>query len=436
MTVPGVIMTGPETVLASRYDVTGLAADAVAWAASGAAELLSVRNEEPPRAVTVDRVAAAAAFAGERLLSPIGWSLPPIWDPLAGDYRAADGWVRLHTNYPHHRAAVLAGLDLPTDGWSREVVAAAVAGRLADDVESAVVAAGGPAAALHPYAAWKAAVAPEATAVDLAPVARLTLPPAASPYAGVRVLDLTRVIAGPVATRYLAAYGADVLRIDPPHFPEVPALLPEVTPGKRCAFLDLTTERARFLDLVRQAHVLVCGLRAGALERLGLPAAALRAINPGLVIARLNAYGWAGPWTGRRGFDSLVQMSCGIAYVDDHSPPSPLPVQALDHATGHLLAGWIGRALAEQLRTGHPADIRTSLVATAGALIARERPAQLGAGPGGEVGTIEWPDSVFETMPTVWGPARRVRVPGTIAGVTPRWSVPAGPLGRHPATFA
>lgn len=431
MTVPGVTVTGPPTVLPARYDVTGLAADSVAWAASGAAELLAARNAEPPRAVSVDRVAACAAFAGERLAQPIGWALPPMWDPLAGDYLAADGWVRLHTNYPHHRAAVLAGLGLPPECASRDVVATAVAVRPADAVESAVVAAGGPAAALHPPAAWAAATVREGTTVDPAPAVRLTLRPDSSPFTGVRVLDLTRVIAGPVATRYLAAHGADVLRIDPPGFPEVPALVPEVTPGKRCAFLDLHADRGAFLRLVRQAHVLVCGLRSGALEGLGLSVAALRAVNPGLVTARLNAYGWHGPWTGRRGFDSLVQMSCGIAYLDAYSAPSPLPVQALDHATGYLLAGWIGRALAEQLRSGHPADIRTSLTATAEALSGRARPT-VAAGAAGE---IEWPDSVFETADTSWGPIRRVRVPGTIEGVTPRWTVDAGPLGRHPPSF-
>jgi hypothetical protein len=294
-----------------------------------------------------------------------------------------------------------------------------------------VVAAGGPAAALHPPAAWAASAAPEETTVDLAPATGRDLPPAALPFAGVRVLDLTRVIAGPVATRYLAANGATVLRIDPPDFPEVPALLPEVTPGKRCAFLDLRAERDTFLELVRHAHVLVGGLRSGALDGLGLPVSALRAVNPGLVIARLNAYGWAGAWTGRRGFDSLVQMSCGIAFLDKDSPPSPLPVQALDHATGYLLAGWIGRALAEQLRSGHPAGIRTSLAATAAALIARPRPADGSPAPG----EITWPDAVFETTGTAWGPVRRVRVPGAVEGVTPRWTVDAGPLGRHPARF-
>lgn len=432
---PAVEVTGPAQVLASRYDVTGLAADAVAWAASGAAELLAVRNDEPVRAVSVDRVAACASFAGERLLAPIGWSLPPIWDPLAGDYRTADGWIRLHTNYPHHRAAVLAGLGLPADCSSRDAVGAVVAGAGAGELESAVVASGGPAAALHSPQAWAAshagaAAERETTSVDPAPGAPLDLPPADLPLTGVRVLDLTRVIAGPVTTRYLAGHGADVLRVDPPGFPEVPALLPEVTTGKRCTALDLRApqDRERFLGLVQRAHVLVGGLRDGALQGLGLSVPELRSVNPGLITARLTAYGWAGPWAGRRGFDSLVQMSCGIAHLGADSAPAPLPVQALDHATGYVLAGCVCRALAEQLRTGRSADIRTSLVATAGALARRPRP----DGPAVE---NDWPDELFETTPTAWGPVRRVRLPGRIAGVTYRWPVQAGPLGRHPAEF-
>ena len=130
-----------------------------------------------------------------------------------------------------------------------------------------------------------------------------------------RVLDLTRVIGAPVCTKFLAAYGAEVLRIDPPDFAEVPALLPEVTAGKRTAALDLTTaaDRGTFEDLVAGADVLVSGLRADALARLGYSDDTLTALNPALNLASLNAYGWDGPWRDRRGFDSLVQMSCGIA---------------------------------------------------------------------------------------------------------------------------
>jgi CoA-transferase family III len=163
------------------------------------------------------------------------------------------------------------------------------------------------------------------------------------PFDGVRVLDLTRVIAGPVATKFLAGYGADILRIDPPGFEEVPSLLPETTIGKRTTALDLTApaDRATFEQLVAGADVLIAGLRADALPGLGYDDQTLTGLNPELIIASLDAYGWDGPWRDRRGFDSLVQMSCGIAAdgaaARGQDEPGPLPVQALDHATGWLL---------------------------------------------------------------------------------------------------
>ncbi len=429
-------ITGPTVVLPSRYDVTTLATDAVASATLAAAELLATRTGERVRDVRVDRVAACAAFLGERLFRPDGWRLPPVWDPIAGDYRTADGWIRLHTNYSSHRAAVLRALRLPGHGTSREIVADAVRPRGGPELEAAVIAEGGPAAVLHSTAQWFAsepgrAARRQRLTVTPAPTAGVALPAARLPLTGIRVLDLTRVIAGPVCTRFLAAYGAEVLRIDPPGFEEVPALLPEVTPGKRCAALDLRTGpgRDRFLALVRQAHVVVSGLRDGALTglRLGLPE--LRAQNPSLITARLNAYGFDGRWRGRRGFDSLVQMSCGIAYLDAVSEPSPLPAQALDHATGYLLAAAVCRAVTHLVRSGIPSDISTSLVATANVLL--DLPA-----PGADApGSSSWPDGVFENVGTSWGPALRVRVPGSIEGVHPSWSVDAGPLGRHEPVF-
>lgn len=432
----GVEITGPVVVLPSRYDVTTLATDTVAAATLAAAELLAARTGEPVRDVRVDRTAACAAFLGERLFRPIGWDLPPVWDPIAGDHRTADGWIRLHTNYPHHRAAVLRALRLPADGASRDSVAALVERREGAELEAAVVTEGGPAAVLRSSADWFAsepgrAARSQRLTVGTAPAAGIALPAARLPLTGVRVLDLTRVIAGPVCTRFLAAYGADVLRIDPPGFAEVPALLPDVTPGKRCAALDLGTGpgRNRFLALVRQAHVLVSGLRDGALAGLGLGLPVLRAANPSLITARLNAYGFGGPWRGRRGFDSLVQMSCGIAYLDADAEPSPLPAQALDHATGYLLAAAVCRSLTHLLRTGNPADVSTSLVATANLL--QDLPVPSDVAPVDR----SWPDAVFERVDTSWGPAVRVRVPGSIDGITPSWAVEAGPLGRHEPAF-
>ncbi len=447
--IDAVRFEGPPGILPSLYDITGFASATVACAATAVAELAAARSgaSTPLSAVTVDRLAASASFKFEALAKPIGWTMPPIWDPVAGDYRAADGWIKLHTNYAYHLAAALSVLDAPAD---RATVAAKVATWKADELEAAVIAAGGCAAAMRTSAQWARHPAGEATAGERPVVllggdglhagtlpafeqATLTRAKAQSPLAGVRILDLTRVIAGPVATRYLAAYGADVLRIDPPGFAEVPALLPEATAGKRCAALDLARDedRTRFAELVAQAHVIFCGLRPDALARLGFGRDALRALNPALVVVTHDAYGWTGPWAARRGFDSLVQMSTGIAAAGADAAgtdaPRPLPCQALDHGIGHLLAAGACRALTRLLRTGEASDVRGSLVGAAN--VVKSAPAVT---PGADV-TID--AAPREPTQTAWGPLERVPLAGRIVGHAPQWSIDAGPLGRDPARF-
>jgi crotonobetainyl-CoA:carnitine CoA-transferase CaiB-like acyl-CoA transferase len=264
-----------------------------------------------------------------------------------------------------------------------------------------------------------------------------TATPGDRPLSGIRVLDLTRVIAGPLATRWLAAYGAEVVRLDPPGFEEVGALIPETTVGKRRARLDLRTPsgRAVFEQLLGSADVLVHGYRTDALARLGYDGERLRADYPELIVTQHNAYGFGGPWRDRRGFDSLVQMSCGIAArgmeVCASEAPRPLPAQVLDHATGYLLAGATCRALSERLVHGRVVYSRLSLARTAHALMSR-----------GEVGCLDTPEPAAEVVARYLeradsdlGPLRRVRVPGRIEGVAARYAVPAGSLGSHPARF-
>lgn len=439
-------VTGPRAVLPASFDVTGLATASVAAATLAAAEFLAARDGSGEiRPVTVDSGAACAAFACEGLFTPVGWSVPAIWDPIAGDYQARDGWIRLHTNYAHHRDAVRRVLG----AGDKDAVRAAVREWKSGDLETAVVEAGGCAAAMRTRADWLASAAGSATAGTPplrvtqgqfsggrtgSPVVRGKEPGstrrdagAGLPFAGIRVLDLTRVIAGPVCTRFLAAYGADVLRLDPPGFAEVPALLPETTAGKRTAAVDLAAPSGRdtFARLVADADVLVTGLRADALARLGYDDAALAALNPALIIASLNAYGWDGPWRNRRGFDSLVQMSSGIAAAAaGRGKPVPLPVQALDHATGYLLAAAVGRALTRCRADRAVSRIHASLIGTANFLCTLPAPADQPPGPSPA-------EFALEDTATAWGPARRVPLPGRIAGVDPAWRIEAGPLGRH-----
>ena len=436
-------ISGPAQLLPSVFDVTGLATGAVGVASLSAAQLLAARSGGALRKVGVDRRGASAAFLSELLFTPFGWERPPIWDPIAGDYQAADGWIKLHTNYSYHRAAVEKVIGPVTD---RESAAAVVKGWSAEVLQDAIVENGGCAAAMHDRESWLSSAAGAATAGE--PIARIEYRSGSSapqlalrdgadgPLSGVRVLDLTRVIAGPVCTRFLAAYGADVLRIDPRGFEEVGALVPETSAGKHCAMLDLnaSADHAIFEELVGQAHVLVTGLRPGALDHLGYDRNHLQSLNPDLIVGSLDAYGWSGPWAGRRGFDSLVQMSTGIAAAGAAQKgtdrPTPLPAQALDHGTGYVLAAAICRALTQRVTEGVRADIRCSLVGTANLLTDYPTPHGLA------VDTPEWSSVDREVSVTAWGPAQRVPIPGRIDGVTPRMRIDAGPLGRHEPTWS
>lgn len=423
--------------LPSVFPVTDLAVASVGVAGLALAELLAMEGGSWP-AVQVDRRLASFWFGMS--LRPEGWSLPPVWDAVAGDYRATDGWVRLHTNAPQHREAALAVLGVAAD---REAVARAVARWDADALEAAVVERGGCAAAMRSTDGW--ARHAQGLAVRAEPLVhweafapRVPLPAwridPARPLRGVRVLDLTRILAGPAATRFLAGFGAEVLRIDPPGWDE-PVTVPEVVLGKRCARLDLRLREGRlvFEELLGRADVLVHGLRPGALEGLGLGAERRRALNPGLVDVSLNAYGWGGPWQHRRGFDSLVQMSTGIAEAGmregGHDRPTPLPVQAIDHATGYLMAAAAVRGLAQRRATGAGCTARLSLARTAHWLVSAQRHPMEPLAPerAGDVG------EALES--TSWGPARRVRAPLEVQGAAMCWDRPALALGSAQACW-
>ena len=345
------------------FAVDAVAVACVATATAAIADLAAVRNGTGPAPVSVDARQASACFASEGLVEPTGWTIPPVWDPVAGDYRTADGWIRLHTNYGHHRRAALRAMGVDDGpGLSRADLAPTVASWAGEDLEAAVVAAGGVAARQRSIDEWRRHPAGRAVGaeplLDRVPVdaAADPLPPAARPLDGVRVLDLTRVLAGPTATGVLAAWGADVLRIDPPGFTEVPAIVPITTAGKRTASLDLRTaaDRRRLLGLIAEADVVVHGYRSDALGSIGLDPASWRSVRPGLVEVTLDAYGWTGPWADRRGFDSIVQHSVGITSVGRDAvgadQPVPLPCQALDHGCGWLLAAAAAAGLAQRCR--------------------------------------------------------------------------------------
>ncbi|MDU6412096.1 MAG: CoA transferase [Yersiniaceae bacterium] len=391
--------------------------------------------------VYVDRRLASLWFG--TTLQPHGWALPAAWDALAGDYPTADGWIRLHTNAPNHRRVVEQLLGPAAD---RAALAPRVALWRKEELETAIVAAGGCAAGMLTEAEWQQhlqgrEVAHEPLFLWQTQGAEAVRPQwalaPARPLQGIRVLDLTRIIAGPAATRTLAGFGAEVLRLDPPDWEE-PSMAPEITAGKRCARLDLhdPQDRATFEQLLAGADVLVHGYRAGALEKLGYGEAQRQALSPGLVDVSLNAYGWHGPWRERRGFDSLVQMSCGIAAAGMASlragAPRPLPVQALDHATGGLMAAAVLQGLAERLRQGRGCSVRLSLARTALLLTTHRDPAWL---TGEALPPATQHDGGASLELTAWGAGTRLRAPLALDGTAMLWRTPAGPLGQHPARW-
>ncbi|MFE7649722.1 CoA transferase [Streptomyces phaeoluteigriseus] len=427
-----------QGTLPARLPVRELARASVGACALAAAELGARRAglAEVPR-VRLDDGAVATAFTSERHLLVDGRA-PVTFAPLSRFWRTADGWVRAHANYPHHRERLLRALDLPDDPAAVE---AALAERSALEVEATVYAAGGLAVAARTPAEW--AAHEQAAALARRPLVETerldsararVLPPLTGspllPAAGLRVLDLTRVIAGPVATRTLALLGADVLRLDSPRLPELPDQHADTGLGKRSATLDLAVGRRTFEELLAAADVVVTGYRPGALDRFGLSAGELTERRPGLVVAQLSAWGAYGPWAGRRGFDSLVQAATGIAAVEG-SPghPGTLPAQALDHGTGYLLAAAVLRALTEQSSEGYGRVVRLSLARTAAWLTDGIERGEGGSGGGPPRSWLAETDSPI-------GRLRYALPPVSFDGGPGDWARPPGRWGADPTSWA
>ena len=433
---------GPRHILPSRLPVAELARSCVAVCALAAAEASARRTGRPVPAVTLDDGGVAAAFTSERLLRIEGRA-PETFAPLSRFWHTADGQLRTHANYPHHRERLLAALDIPDGPGPEERVARELAALPGHEAARRIHAAGGLAVAVRTPQEWSDA--PEGRAAASGPLVRIERTedgragtvsrPAAEPgrpAAGLKVLDLTRVLAGPVATRTLALYGADVLRIDSPRLPEAADLHADTGFGKRSAVLDLDSRsgRASFDELLSTADVVVTGYRPGALDRHGLSPQELAERRPGLAIARLSAWGSDGPWAGRRGFDSLVQAACGIAVVEQKADGSPgaLPAQALDHGTGYLIAAAVLRMLTERTDFAGTLTARFSLARTAAWLMNELEP---GPSTGDSPDPARW---TAET-PGPLGTIRHALPPARFDGSPQDWTAPPVPWGTSEARW-
>ncbi len=411
--IPGPALPTPELEvignpsLASCFDV-----DTAAVAAAALTNLAA-------GCTTIDGNRVAALFSTH---VEIDGAPVPKWGDLSGYYETGDGgFIQFHCNFPHHADGVLRRLGCePT----REAVQEAVLGCDPRQLEADLIADGMVAARMRSLHDWSAH--PHAAATEELPlitVDRIADGAPRNPARRLRVLDCSRVLAGPVAGMTMAAHGADVLRIGAARLPSVEVGVIATGFGKRNAHVDLATGpgRGTFAELLEAADVWIDAYRPGALAGLGFP---VERVAPGSVVIQLCAFDWVGPWAGRRGFDSIVQTTSGVAAEGmvraGRDRPTPLPVQALDYCTG-LLAGFAAQQL-----TRHQAEVGGTWLARLSLLRTRNWLVDLAPPVSFEPSTVRPDPAALQTVATAWGAVTAAR---PIGG---RWTSPPRPLGTSP----
>ncbi len=350
------VETSDLTVLGSPNFASAFDLDTAALAAAGYANVVFGATEVSGSALST-YFATPVEVNGESL---------PKWSTLSGYYNTANGrHLQLHCNFPHHHEGVVQYLGCED---SRQAVQEAILDHDPIELETALIDAGMIAAHVRTLAEWQ--THPHAVATTHLPLVSIERIGDGDPRIGeaqTRVLDCSRVLAGPVAGQLFAAFGADVLRIDAPHLPSVPICVITTGSGKRNASLDLRSpaDAEQMRRLLSSADVWIDAYRPGALGGHGFDA---DSIPEGCVMVQLSAFDWEGPWAGRRGFDSIVQSTTGIVDAGTRaanaSAPTPLPVQALDYMTGLLAAGAAEKARQRQRREGGTWRVRVSLLRT------------------------------------------------------------------------
>lgn len=364
------LVSGPS-VYTTSFAVEDFAQVTIALSAVAAAVLWH-RRGGGLQSVLVDRRQAAAAFRSDCILKRRGVPLVDPWHQLSGAYCCVgDRWIRVHANYPHH----LRGLVEACGGSdTREGVAAFLQRADASEAAKVIMASGGIAAPARTLDEWQRTLHAKSIANTaeiafeaLGQAQALPVPTFDAPLSGIRVLDLTRVIAGPISTRVLAEHGADVLSVFAPHLPSSPELRADTDRGKRWCALDarLWADRSALLELAASADVVVQSYAPGVLDRLGLGSEFFEKRNPGAVVVSLSAYGAPGPLQLDKGFDSIVQAACGLNVAEGEalglSEPTPLPCQALDYGSGYMMAAAAMTGLAARIKNRRGSHFHLSL---------------------------------------------------------------------------
>jgi crotonobetainyl-CoA:carnitine CoA-transferase CaiB-like acyl-CoA transferase len=437
------ITGGTDPLLPTPFRIGETSAAALAAVGLAVADLWALRTGRRQE-VAVDIRQATASLRSGRYMQMDGAPVSTERNMVMGVYPAKNGrWSYLHCNFPNHRAAALRVLGVPED---REAVRKAVAQWDALELEEAIIAANGAGGMVRTMAEW--AQHPQAAAIASLPLMEIIkigdsppekLPDGDRPLSGIRVLDLTRVLAGPTCARTLAEHGADVLKITGAHLPNIGYQEYDTGHGKLSAHLDL--REPKDLDtlrgLVREADVFSQGYRPGTLSQRGLSPEALAQLRPGIVFVSLCAFSHVGPWASRRGFDTVVQTVSGITSRQGElfpgATPGPqfYPVSAIDYLTGYLMAFGALVALVRRTREGGSWLVRISLAQTGRWLVGR------GQVPETELKDVpkEFTAAELERWAmTSHTPVGRLRHLGPVVRLSetpPRWARPSVPLGYN-----
>jgi crotonobetainyl-CoA:carnitine CoA-transferase CaiB-like acyl-CoA transferase len=432
---------GADPILPTPFRIGEASAAALAAVGLAVSELWDVRTRRRQEVAVNTRQATASLRSGHYMKME-GAPVSTERNAVMGVYPARNGrWSYLHCNFPNHRAAALRVLGVPED---REAVREAVLKWDALELEEAIIAAKGAGGMVRTMDEW--AKHPQAAAIASLPLMEIVkigdsppekLPDGDRPLSAIRVLDLTRVLAGPTCARTLAEHGADVLKITAAHLPNLGYQEYDTGHGKLSAHLDLREpkELETLRELVREADVFSQSYRPGTLADRGFSPEALARLRPGIVVVSLSAFSHVGPWASRRGFDTVVQTVSGITSRQGElfpgAAPGPqfYPASAIDYLTGYLMAFGAIVALARRAREGGSWLVRISLAQTGRWLVGR-----------GQV-----PEAQLENVPAEFTPAELERwtiTSDTPAGrlhhlgpvvrlseTPPRWARPTAPLG-------
>lgn len=429
-------------VLATTWPIAPLAAAALGAVGLAASRIRELRTGERLD-ISLDTREAELAMASSSYLLVDGKSAK-FRDPFTGFYEAAQGeWVYLHGNFPYLRAGLLALLGVANEP---DAVRTAVAARRAGDIEAEAIRRGLCAARVRERADWLRE--PQAAVVTAQPPVQLerngtappmSLPPGGDrPLSGLRMLDLSRVIAGPMAGRTIAEHGATVMRISGPKLPSIASLVIDTGFGKHAAFADLDSAEGRtsLQALCTDADVFLDAYRPASLQGRGFGPDDLGRLNPHLAHVSLSAFSLQGPWRARRGYDSLVQATTGMAMDRRQGGiPALLPCQPLDYLTGYLAAFAAMLALIRRHEQGGRWQATLSLAATAHWVWRmRDECGDDAVHPPANPDFADVAD-LLETHDTAFGRVSALQPALRFNGVRAAWSRLPVPLGSDPARW-